>query len=535
MPQPTAIALVNGRVFTADPARPNATALAIREGVVAYVGDDAQEARAAAGADAEVVDLAGRLATPGLIDAHCHPILYGEFLLGLDLTSERSTGAILELVRERAAQTPPGELVIGRGYYTGMIAEGRPPTRAELDRIAPNHVVALKHRSGHEMATNSLGLQRIGFTRDTPDPTGGYLGRDEHGEPDGLLVENAMLPLERVVLEAAPASYDEYLHAVTANFLSHGITSATEAVMPSAEVMRAYQRVLADPSRPRVRYNLMLDHWSMLEPVERLGITAGFGDDWLRLGQIKFFIDGTEGQRTAKLSEPFSDDPGNTGMWMFPPEEFRERVLRAHRAGWPCAVHAIGDAAIELTLDAYRDAQAEQLRPDIRHRVEHASLMRPDLIERFAREGVIPIPGARFASNDYPVLLPRFGPERLRWYQPWNSFFEYNIPVAISSDAPVQSPDPIKNLWAVITSRSEFDDNLIMQPEERLSLAEALIAYTRHGAYAAGQERRKGMLKPGMLGDVTVFRSDLFALEPDRLLDARVEMTVVGGEVAFRG
>jgi predicted amidohydrolase YtcJ len=284
-----------------------------------------------------------------------------------------------------------------------------------------------------------------------------------------------------------------------------------------------------------VRFNLMLGHWEMLEPAFELGLLSGLGDRWLRYAAMKFFIDGTEGMRTAKLSEPFADDPGNTGMWMFAPEEFQERVLRAHRAGWQCATHAIGDAAIELTLDAYRAAQAVDPRPDARHRVEHASLLRPDLIERFAHEGVVPVPGARFASNDYPVLRERFGPERLRWYQPWNALLERNVPVCVSSDAPVQSPDPALNLWAIVNSRAESDDAFVMQPDERIELAEALTAYTRHGAWATHEEHRKGTLRPGLLADVTVFDHDLFALDPLQLGSVKAALTVVDGVVVWRG
>jgi predicted amidohydrolase YtcJ len=298
--------------------------------------------------------------------------------------------------------------------------------------------------------------------------------------------------------------------------------------------MRVYQRVLSDASGARVRFNLMLDHWTMLDPIEHLGMAGRFGDRWLRASTIKFFIDGTEGQRTAKLSEPFSDDPGNTGMWMFPPEEFRERVARAHAAGWQCAVHAIGDAAVELTLDAFRDAQAAFPREDARHRVEHASLLRPDLVERFAREGVVPIPGARFASNDYPVLIERFGAERLRWYQPWNALLERNVPVAVSSDAPVQSPDPAKNFWAIVNSRSEFDRDFVMQPDERISLEETLLAYTRNGAFAFHEERNKGRLRGGMLGDVTIFDRNLSTVDALELDHVRVDATIVDGVVAFR-
>ncbi|HUG14826.1 MAG TPA: amidohydrolase [Thermomicrobiales bacterium] len=529
------VALVNGRVFTADPARPAASAVGIWRGRVAYVGDDADQARAAAGQDAEVIDLAGRLATPGLIDAHCHPLLYGEQLLGLDLTTARSVAELLARVRERAATTPAGQQVSGWGYYRQSLAEQRLPTLTELDAAAPEHLVALTHRSGHELLVNSAVLRAAGYTRDTPDPFGGYLERDAAGALTGLLAETAMAPVEALAPEPGPAEIDARLRRAVDQFLAYGITSATDASVNSGDVVQAYQRLRADCSRPRTRFNLMLGHRAMLEPAEALGLQTGLGDDWLRVAAIKFFLDGTEGQRTAKVSEPFADDPGNTGLWMFPPEEFRERVMRAHLAGLQCAVHAIGDAAVELTLDAYRDAQAKLPRPGIRHRVEHASLLRPDLIERFAREGVIPVPGARFASNDYQVLIERFGPERLRWYQPWNALLERNVPVAVSSDAPVQSADPAKNLWAIVNSRAEHDPSLVMQPDERVSLDETLLAYTRHGAWATHQEGRKGTLRPGLLGDVTVFNANLFEVDPLALDTIHADITIVDGVVAYRG
>ncbi len=431
------LALVNGRVFTADADRPRATAVGIRYGVVAYVGDDPDEARAAAGAGAGVIDLDGRTATPGLIDAHMHPVYYAEQLLGIDLTVMSSSDDILRIIRDRAAATPGSEPISGWGYYPPYLAGERVPTLAELDAAAPGHAVVLVHRSGHEMLVNSETLRRVGYDRSAEDPVGGYLERDGAGELTGRLVENAMDPVNAQRQPMSDARYDKLLRAVTDKLLACGTTSSSDAMVTDSGQLRGYQRLAGDAGAPRVRYNLMLDHWTMLDPAVTLGLATGFGDRWLRCGPIKFFIDGTEGMATAKLSQPFSDDPSNTGMWMFPPEEYRERVLRAHDAGWQCATHAIGDAAIELVLDVYREAQERTPRPDLRHRIEHASLLRPDLVERFAREGVIPVPGARFASNDYQVLIERFGPERVRWYQPWNSLLERNVPVAVSSDAPV--------------------------------------------------------------------------------------------------
>jgi predicted amidohydrolase YtcJ len=527
--------LLNGRIFTAADTNRWATAVAIRNGVITYVGDDADAARAAAGPDANMIDLDGRLATPGLIDVHTHPMLYGGSLANIDLRNGiTSIQDILDRVKEAADRTPKGEWLRGWGYYTLMIKEGRPPTRWELDSVAPDHPVELIQRSGHEVATNSLGLQLGGYTRDTPDPEGGLIERDENGELTGLLIENAGRGLrDASTPERTPEMDEADLRRAIASFLANGITSVGEAHVTGPDMLRLYQKVQADTSVPRVRFNLMLAHGWMLELAEQTGLQTGFGNEWLRAGPLKFFIDGTEGQRTAMMSEEYSDDPGNKGMWMFAPEVFRERIIRAHLAGWQCAVHAIGDAAIELTLDAYRDAQAQLLRPDIRHRIEHASLLRPDLIDRLALEQVIPVPGARFASNDYPVLMARYGADRVRWYQPWNSMLERNIPVPVSSDAPVQLPNPAQNLWAIINSRSEFDRDHVMQPEERIPLEETLLAYTRNGAWASHEEHIKGQLKPGMLGDVTVFNTDIFNVDPLELDQIQVDLTIVNGEVAF--
>ncbi len=530
------IVITNGPIFTSDPDRPRATAIGIRNGVVIYVGDDPDDARAAAGRGAEEIDLHGRLAVPGLNDVHTHPIFYGGMLANLDLQNGiGSVQDILDRVAARAAEIPAGEWITGWGYYEILIAERRPPTRQELDSVAPDHPIMLRERSGHEVATNSLGLQLAGINRDTPDPVGGTIKRDAAGEPTGTLVENAGHALvEAASPDTTPESLEADLRRATASFLSFGITSVGEAFLTSPAMFQTYQRLRADVDTPTPRYNLMISHWEMLQPAEEFGLMTGFGDQWLRVGPMKFFLDGTEGQRTAKTSEPFDDDSGNTGMWMFPPEEYRERVLRAHLAGWQCATHSIGDAAIEETLDAYAAAQAALPRPDIRHRVEHASLLRPDLIQRLAAEQVIPVPGARFASNDYPVLLAAFGAERLRWYQPWNALVERGIPVAVSSDAPVQSPNPMLNLKAIVTSRSELDDGLVMLPEERLPLDELLVAYTRNGAYASHEDHIKGTLKPGMLGDLTIFDRDIFEIEADDLDQAAVDMTIIDGVVVFR-
>ena len=361
---PADLLLVNGRVRTMDAANPAVSAVAIRAGRIVFAGDDAG-AKAAAAPGSPVIDLAGRTATPGLNDAHAHPMHVGFALLDLDLSPERNAAIadLQALVREAVAANPPGTWIIGRGYDDARLTEGRHPTRADLDAIAPEHPVVLIRMCHHIGAANSVALRLAGVTRATADPADGLFDRDEHGEPTGVLREGALGVVRAVIPEPDEAAMMAALEAGGREFLRQGVTSAVEAGIRDPRELRTYQR-LRERGRLPIRTYLMMMLDETLDHLASLGITTGFGDEWVRIGPAKLFSDGSIGGRTARMHAPYEGQPDNYGLWMMPPEELKAKVRRAHDAGFQVGIHAIGDAAIDLVLDAYQEAQTANPRPD---------------------------------------------------------------------------------------------------------------------------------------------------------------------------
>ena len=350
---PGDLLLLNGKVRTMDPANPVASAVAIRQGRVVFAGDDAG-ARAAVPAATEAVDLRGRTATPGLNDAHAHPMSVGFALLDLDLSPERNAGIadLLGLVRQAAAERPPGTWIVGRGYDHARLAELRHPTRHDLDAAAPDHPVVLIRMCHHIGAANSAALALAGVTAATADPDGGLFDRDAHGEPTGVLRETALEVVRANVPEPDEDAIAAALEAAGRRFLADGVTSATEAGIRDPREMAAYQRLWRAGRLPLRTYLMMMLDETM-ESLLALGVRTGFGDDRLRIGPVKLFADGSIGGRTARMRRPYEGQPDNVGLWMLPPEELKAKVRRAHEAGFQVGIHAIGDAAVELVVDAY--------------------------------------------------------------------------------------------------------------------------------------------------------------------------------------
>ena len=527
---PADLLLVNGRVRTMDPANPAISAVAIRMGRVVYAGDDAGAKAAAPGAPE--IDLAGRTATPGLNDAHAHPMSVGFALLDLDLSPERNAGIgdLQALVREAAAGKAPGSWVVGRGYDDARLAEGRHPTRADLDAVAPEHPVVLIRMCHHIGAANSAALRLAGVTRETPDPDDGLFDRDEHGEPTGVLREGALALVRAAMPEPDEAAMMAALAAGGREFLRQGVTSAVEAGIRDPREMRAYQRLRERGALP-VRTYLMMMLDETLDDLVSLGVFTGFGDAWLRIGPAKLFADGSIGGRTAMMHAPYEGEPDNYGLWMMPPEELKAKVRRAHDAGFQVGIHAIGDAAIDLVLDAYEAAQAANPRPDPRHRIEHCSIVDDRILGRIRDLGVVPIPGTSFLRHFRDAYVNNLGEWRIGQAYGMRSFARFGIVAAASSDAPVVPVNALAGVQTMVTRRDVLGRPC--NPEEAISLEDALRAYTVNGAYASFEEGSKGMLRPGMLGDVTVFETDLFGVDPDDLAAVEVNCTIAEGDVVY--
>ena len=525
------ILLVNGRIVTMDPAQPHASALAIRRGRIIAVGDEA-DVREQAGAGLETIDLAGRTATPGLNDAHAHPMSVGFALGDLDLNpaDRRSVAEIVDLVAGAVRDRPPGEWIQGRGYDHARLAERRHPTRYDLDAVAPDHPVVLMRMCHHVGVANSRALALAGVSRDTPDPDGGVFDRDESGEPTGVLRESALGRVRAAIAPPTEAQIAAALERSGRAFLEQGVTSVAEAGIRDPAELRAYQGLRRRGGLP-VRTYLMMMLDESLDALSGLGLRTGFGDDWLRIGPVKLFSDGSLGGRTARLRQPYEGQPDNLGLWMMPPEELKAKVQRAHEAGFQVAIHAIGDGAIELVLDAYEAAVGADPRPDPRHRIEHCSIVDEGLLARIAALGVIPVPGTSFLHYFRDAYVDALGEERPRFAYGLASYARHGIVGAASSDAPVVPISPLTGLQTMV-SRTDYDQRPVW-PAEAVPLADALRVYTANGAYASFEEGTKGSLAPGMLGDVTVFETDLFEVPAVELGTVKIDYTIVDGDVAY--
>jgi hypothetical protein len=531
MLHPDAVYL-RGRVYTLAGQRPSAEALAVWRGRVVAVGAE-QEVPSVAGPHTEVVDLEGGTVLPGFHDAHCHILLFGLSLVEVSLRGCRSVAEVVQRVAERARELGPGRWVRGGGYDQNLLAERRHPTRQDLDPVSPHNPVWLYHVSGHMGVANSRALELAGITAGTPDPPGGRVVRDEGGEPTGLLLETAQDLVKRVLPAYTLQETKAALAAAGRQMAAEGVTAAQDAwagwIAP--EEFRAYQEASEEGLLPQ-RVWLMVD-------VERLavregrfdfafGLHTGFGTDRLRLGAVKIFTDGSLIGRTAALSRPYADPPDATGFLVKSEEAIREQVRLAHAGGWQVALHAIGDRAVETTLDAIEAVMG----PDagrFRPRIEHAGVLRPDLIDRIRRLGAVVVTQPRFVFEFGDGYRQALGEERVRLTFPFASL--RGVPVAFSSDRPVTEGAPLLGVAAAVLERTA--SGAVYVPEERVTVEEAVRAYTLGAAYSAFAEGELGSLEAGKWADFVVLDRDPFQVDPEELPSLRVLRTVVGGRTVY--
>jgi predicted amidohydrolase YtcJ len=382
----------------------------------------------------------------------------------------------------------------------------------------------------HIISVNSRALELAGITRNSPDPSDGTIDRDEHGEPTGVLRESAMNPIWDTMGESSEDEIVEALKIGGNIFRSHGVTSVAEAGIARKEELRAYQRVHASGDLALRTWLMMLID-DTLDELISLGIKTGLGDEWMRIGNAKLYTDGSIGGRTARMSHPYQGEPDNYGIYMYPPEEIIQKLIRAHKAGFQVGNHAIGDDAITVLLDAYEAAQREFPVEDPRFRIEHCSILTEPMIDRIQALGAIPIPGTTFLYDMRPVYLENLGEERVRYAYAMNTFAERGIVAAASTDAPVSGVNPMVGIQMMVTRRDRLGDEIF--PQERVSLEEAIRSYTWNGAYASFGEHEKGSLEPGKLGDVTVLETDLRSVDPMELRHVRCDLTIADGAIVY--
>ncbi len=518
-----------GPILTMNPDQPVVDAVLFQFGKIAAVGTMEEVSRAKVG-PGDSIDLKGRMASPGLNDAHAHVMMTGfaQAQIYIAAPEVTSIAQIRNLVAERAASASAGAWIIGQGYDQASLDEQRHPTRQDLDDVAPNNPVILWRSCHHIAVANSRALELANITANTPDPSDGSIDRDEHGEPTGVLRESMTYAVSDLQPEPTQDELAEALRLGGLEFRRNGFTSVTEAGIRTGDQLRAYQQLWRAGDLPLRSYLMMIIDDTLAE-LTALGIQTGFGDDWLTIGPAKLFSDGSIGGRTARVRRPYEGESDNLGIWMISPEEIEERVIRAHNAGFQVGIHAIGDAAIVAVLDAYAAAQAQNPRPDARHRIEHCSLVDDAIIQRIHDQGVIPIPGTTFLYYMRPVYLQNLGSERVRFAYAMKTFAERGIIAAASSDAPVVPVNPMLGIQTMVTRRDRLGNEIF--PEERISVEDALRAYTWSGAYASFSEHRKGSLQPGLLADLTIFESDLRSVAPQELEHQRIDFTIADGSV----
>jgi predicted amidohydrolase YtcJ len=527
-----AVLISNGTILTMNTAAPATEAVGVIGDRIVAVGNRTI-VEDALPRGYRTLDLAGRVCLPGFNEAHNHMIGFGTALGHVEagFPAVRSIEDIKRNVAERARTVPAGTWIQGRGYDDNKLDERRHPTRYDLDEVAPDHPVIIVNGSGHLSAVNSMALRLAGVDQNTPDPQGGHVVRDEHGEATGVLHETAQNLVRAVIPKPALDDHIAALERCNDAYVAAGITSSQDAKSDDPLHVEAYQRAVRE-GKLKLRTSMMIHH-NLLDHLIGAGIKQGFGDDRLRVGPIKIFIDGSLIGRTAAVTQPFLEDPrdDNTGLLMMPVEDFEEIVSRAHATGFQIAVHAIGDRGIEIVLDAYQKALDQLPRANHRHRIEHCGILRPDLVDRIAAMKVLVVSQPIFITEYGDGFIRHLGLNRTQLTYPFRSLLDAGITLVFSSDCPVSTFEPLKSIEVSVTERTGSGQSYAL--EEAISVDEALPLYTVAGAYSTFEEHRKGQIKEGMLADFVVLGEDPSKVEPEAISQVPVHQTIIGGETVW--
>ncbi len=520
-----------GVVWTGSSTADRDQAVAVKDGKVLAVGSDG-EIEAYVGAGTRVVELDGRSVTPGFIDAHTHFLDGGFKLAGVDLRDAATPAEFARRIGAFAATVPPGTWITG-GDWDHELWGGELPRKEWVDSLTPDNPVFVNRLDGHMSLANSAALRAAGIDQGgrTPDPAGGTIVRDVRtADPAGVFKDEAMALVGRVIPDPSEADLDRALQAAARHALERGVTQVHDmAGWPSLET---YQRAYARGELPLRVYSVVpIATWERLRDYVA---EHGRGDDYLWWGGLKGFVDGSLGSTTAWFYQPYSDEPATSGFMVTDSTELRTEIEGADAAGLQVIVHAIGDRANDWLLDVYREAAEMNGPRDRRFRIEHAQHLSPGAISRFAEQGVIASMQPYHAADDGRWAEKRIGPERIRTTYAFRSLLDAGATLAFGSDWTVAPIDPILGIDAAVTRRTIDGANPDgWMPQERITLEETLRAYTQGGATAGFKEDRLGRLEPGMLADLVVLSDDIFSLDPKSLVNVRVEMTVVGGRVAY--
>jgi len=520
--------ILGGRVWTADPANPWAEAVAVTGDRITAVGSREEIERLRADAT-RVIDAAGGLVTPGFIDSHVHFLAGGERLASVQLRDANTPEEFVRRIGEFAETVPPGTWITG-GDWDHTLWGGELPRRDWIDSVTAEHPVFLSRLDGHMQLANSRALELAGVDASTSDVEGGEIVRYADNRPTGVLKDNASDLVWRVTPADDPAQLDRALDAAMAHVAERGVTSVHH--VGSWSDLAVFDRARAAGRLvTRIYACVPLSSWSRLRDAMA---ERGGGDDWLRIGCLKGFVDGSLGSHTAAFLEPFTDAPGERGLLVNEPDDLRRWIAGADAAGLQLAVHAIGDRANRLLLDIFEETAETNGPRDRRPRIEHAQHLHPDDVPRFAELGVIASMQPYHAIDDGRWAEGMIGPERAKTTYAFRSLLDAGVRVAFGSDWFVAPPTPLEGIYAAVTRRTLDGANPDgWVPEQKITVEEALAAYTRDAAYASFEEDVKGTLEPGKLADLVVLDRDITAIAPEEIAAARVRITIVGGRIVW--
>jgi predicted amidohydrolase YtcJ len=521
----------NATIYTANDAQPTAEAMAIEGDRIVGVGD-LETIRALCDDQTRMIDLDGQTVLPGLIDAHGHMTGLGDLQVGtLDLSGTMSYEEVIERVRQRAAELPEGTWILGRGWDHESWPSRKLPDHQTLSDIVPDHPVWLLRVDGHAGLANEAAMRAAGVDENTENPDGGEVIRGAEDRPTGVFVDNAESYIERAVPSEARGRTRDQLIAAQQMCIEAGLTGVHDMGVPPAQI-ELYQQ-LDEEGLLKVRIYAVLPGNFAVRYFDQNDILV---TDRVTARATKLYMDGAMGSRGAWMLEPYSDRPldddGNpyTGLTVSDPEFIDFVARHGTRRGYQVCVHAIGDRANRRVLDAFEQAGAG----DGRHRVEHAQLLHPDDIARFASLGVIPSMQPTHCTSDMRWVANRVGDERALGAYAWRSLIESGVPIAGGSDFPVESHNPFLGFYAAVTRQNhEGQPDGGWLPDQRMTRDEALRSFTIWAAFAAFEEDQKGTLEPGKLADFIVIDRDVMTCEPSKILDTRVLRTVIGGEWVY--
>jgi predicted amidohydrolase YtcJ len=531
--------LINGKIVTVDPDFSILEGVAVKGGKILAVGTTS-EMKTWKGSGTEVIDLEGKMVLPGLIDSHLHMVGTGIALSQINCRTPpiKSILDLADTVREKASEVNPGEWILGRGWDQAKLSDYRDPNRWDLDEESPENPVWLTRTCGHISVVNSRALEIAGVSKDTPQPEGGHIVKDENGEPTGLLQEGPAMDLVRQHIPSKDLEHTaEAIKRASSAFSEVGITGVIEAGIEPLD-MRAYQKVTTE-GELTVRVNMMLRGRETGESAEESAVrimdfpmTTGYGDDLLRFLGLKLLIDGGVGGRTALLREPYEDDPENVGILTMPEEDLQIRVDAGNLAGMMVGVHCAGGKAMDIILNAFEETDKIKPIKGRRFAIIHAYQPTEQNFKTCRRLGITVASQPSFLYYLGESYYENVGHERSEWLKPHRAWIENGIIVASGTDSPVTPYPPFPSLWASIARRTEVN-NVQMGTEQSITREQAIRLYTINGAYHTFEETIKGSIEPRKLADVIVVDRDILTCPLDDIRDTKVLRTILGGKSVY--